>query len=74
MKTTYGSDTPGSATHGEESEAIGPYDALALVRADGSGDTFQAIVDQIRTLPGVIHALAAPLARETVELVRNTAA
>jgi Lrp/AsnC ligand binding domain len=106
MKTAYGSDTPGSATHGEESEAMtayvlvqtdtqggrianllrrvpgivfaedvrGPYDALALVRAEGSGDTFQAIVDQIRTLPGVIHALAAPLARETVELVRNTAA
>jgi hypothetical protein len=52
----------------------GPYDALALVRADAGGDTFQAIVNQIRGLPGVIHALAAPLARETVELVSNTAA
>jgi hypothetical protein len=52
----------------------GPYDALALVRSDGAGDTFQAIVDQIRGLPGVIHALAAPLARDTVELVSNTAA
>ena len=52
----------------------GPYDALALVRSDASGDTFQAIVDQIRGLPGVIHALAAPLARETVDLVSTTAA
>jgi hypothetical protein len=52
----------------------GPYDALALVRSDASGDTFQAIVDQIRGLPGVIHALAAPLAREPVGLVSNTAA
>ena len=52
----------------------GPYDALALVRADAGGDTFQAIVDQIRGLPGVIHALAAPLARETVGFASNTAA
>ena len=52
----------------------GPYDALALVRSDGAGDTFQAIVDQIRGLPGVIHALAAPLARETAEFVSTTAA
>jgi hypothetical protein len=52
----------------------GPYDALALVRSDAGGDTFESIVDQIRGLPGVIHALAAPLARETVELVSTTAA
>ncbi len=52
----------------------GPYDALALVRSDAAGDSFQAIVDQVRGLPGVIHALAAPLAREPVELVSNTAA
>jgi hypothetical protein len=52
----------------------GPYDALALVRSDAGGDTFQAIVDQIRGLPGVIHALAAPLVQRPVELVTNTAA
>jgi hypothetical protein len=52
----------------------GPYDALALVSSDASGDTFQAIVDQIRGLPGVIHALAAPLAREPVGLPSSTAA
>jgi hypothetical protein len=52
----------------------GPYDALALARSDAGGDSFQAIVDQIRGLPGVIHALAAPLARETVQLVDSTAA
>jgi hypothetical protein len=52
----------------------GPYDALALVSSDASGDTFQAIVDQIRGLPGVIHALAAPLAREPVGLASRSAA
>ena len=52
----------------------GPYDALALVRSGAGEDSFQAIVDQVRGLPGVIHALAAPLAREPVELVSNTAA
>jgi hypothetical protein len=52
----------------------GPYDALALVRSDAGGDTFQAIVDQIRGLPGVIHALAAPLAQGPVEFVTHTAA
>jgi len=51
----------------------GPYDALALVRSDVGGDTFQAIVDQIRGLPGVIHALAAPLAREPVGLASSAA-
>jgi hypothetical protein len=49
----------------------GPYDALALVRSDAG---FEAIVDRVRGLPGVTHALAAPLVRETVGLVSNTAA
>jgi hypothetical protein len=52
----------------------GPYDALALVSSGADGDSFQAIVDKIRGLPGVIHALAAPLARETVQLANTTAA
>jgi hypothetical protein len=52
----------------------GPYDALALVRSDAGGDTFQAIVDQIRGLPGVIHALAAPLAQDPFGLASSSAA
>ena len=52
----------------------GPYDALALVRSDAGGDTFQAIVDQIRGLPGVIHALAAPLAQDPLGLASSPAA
>jgi len=49
----------------------GPYDALALVRSDAG---FEAIVDRVRSLPGVTHALAAPLVHESVGLVSNTAA
>jgi hypothetical protein len=49
----------------------GPYDALALVRSDAG---FEAIVDRVRGLPGVTHALAAPLMHESVGLVSNTAA
>ena len=49
----------------------GPYDALALVRSDAG---FEAIVDRVRGLPGVTHALAAPLVHESVDLVSNTAA
>ena len=49
----------------------GPYDALALVRSDAG---FEAIVDRVRGLPGVTHALAAPLVHESVGLVGNTAA
>ena len=41
----------------------GPYDALALVRSDSSGEAFQRALEQIRQLPGVIHALAAPIVR-----------
>ena len=52
----------------------GPYDALALVRSDASGEAFQAIVDQVRGLPGVTHALAAPLAREPVRVADSNAA
>jgi hypothetical protein len=52
----------------------GPYDALALVRSEASGDAFESIVNRIRRLPCVIHALAAPLVREGVDLVSTTAA
>jgi hypothetical protein len=40
----------------------GPYDALALARPDGDAQTVDAILERIRALPGVIRALAAPLA------------
>ena len=49
----------------------GPYDALALVHSDAG---FDAIVDRVRGLPGVTHALAAPLVRESVDLVSTAAA
>lgn len=52
----------------------GPYDALALVRSDPSGDAFQRILEQIRQLPGVIHALAAPLVRKPFGLADSHAA
>jgi hypothetical protein len=49
----------------------GPYDALALVRSDVG---LEGIVDRVRGLPGVTHALAAPLVHESVDLVSSTAA
>ena len=48
-------------------DVSGPYDALALARADGDG--FQGVLEQIRGLPGVLHALAAPLAGPVSEPV-----
>ncbi|MGZ4115156.1 MAG: Lrp/AsnC ligand binding domain-containing protein [Actinomycetota bacterium] len=39
----------------------GPYDAIALVRSDaGDGTTLQWVLEEIRSRPGVVHALAAP--------------
>ncbi len=48
-------------------DVSGPYDALALARSDPDGDGFQGVLEQIRGLPGVIHALAAPVARPVAE-------
>ena len=39
----------------------GPYDAVVLAQPDGTADTLEQIVEEIRALPGVLHALAAPL-------------
>ena len=44
-------------------DVSGPYDALALARSDPDGAGFDGVLDRIRMLPGVLHALAAPLAR-----------
>jgi hypothetical protein len=48
-------------------DVTGPYDALALARHDPGADDLQGTLEQIRQLPGVIHALAAPLAGATPE-------
>ena len=52
----------------------GPYDALALVSSDAERGGLPASPRPDPALPGVIHALAAPLAREPVGLASNTAA
>jgi hypothetical protein len=54
----------------------GPYDAVVLARPDGTADTVEAIVTEIRSLPGVLHALAAPVVRtsDVVEIPSLTAA
>jgi Lrp/AsnC ligand binding domain len=44
-------------------DVSGPYDALALARSDPDGIGFDGVLETIRALPGVIHALAAPLTR-----------
>ena len=44
-------------------DVSGPYDALALARSGPDGVGFDGVLDEIRALPGVIHALAAPLSR-----------
>lgn len=44
-------------------DVSGPYDALALARSDPDGVGFDRVLRRIRELPGVIHALAAPLSR-----------
>jgi hypothetical protein len=48
-------------------DVSGPYDALALARQDPAADDLQAMLERIRQLPGVIHALAAPVARTVAE-------
>jgi hypothetical protein len=50
----------------------GPYDALALARPDGDGQTLEGIVERIRTFPGVIRALAAPVAGLATAPARST--
>lgn len=45
-------------------DVSGPYDTIALVRQDPADD-LQGMLRQIRQLPGVIHALAAPVAGVT---------
>jgi Lrp/AsnC ligand binding domain len=42
-------------------DVSGPYDALALAQPDGIGHALDDILEEIRDLPGVIRALAAPV-------------
>jgi hypothetical protein len=39
----------------------GPFDALVVARSDSSGQLLQRILREIRSAPGVIRALAAPI-------------
>ena len=54
----------------------GPYDAVVRARPDGTVATLETIVEEIRALPGVLHALAAPVVRtsEVIEIPTLTAA
>lgn len=46
-------------------DVSGPYDTIAFARQDPGADDLQGMLEQIRQLPGVIHALAAPVAGVT---------
>jgi hypothetical protein len=48
-------------------ELRGPYDAIALTRSDPSGHPVEKILAEIRRVPGVIRALAAPLVRSRTD-------
>ena len=48
-------------------DLTGPYDAIAVAKADSIRDLFDSVVPRIRELPGVIQALPAPLARAFAE-------
>ena len=44
-------------------DLTGPYDAIALARADSTGSLAEQVVTAIERIPGVIRALTAPLIR-----------
>jgi hypothetical protein len=52
----------------------GPYDALALAGPARGGIGLDAILRQVRALPGVIRALPAPLSAASSELPTADAA
>jgi hypothetical protein len=52
----------------------GPYDALALAGPARAGIGLEAILRQVRALPGVIRALPAPLSAASAELHSANAA
>lgn len=48
-------------------DLTGPYDAIALARADSTRGLTDQVVAAIERLPGVIRALSAPLIRSVGE-------
>ena len=48
-------------------ELRGPYDAIAFTRSDPSGRPVERILAEIRRVPGVVRALAAPLVRSRAD-------
>jgi DNA-binding Lrp family transcriptional regulator len=45
----------------------GPYDVIALARSQSVEDLYGTVLEQIRHVPGVTHALPAPLARPLLD-------
>ena len=43
----------------------GAYDAIALARSDSERQLIEEVLEAIRRLPGVTHALPAPLAKSS---------
>jgi hypothetical protein len=55
-------------------DITGPYDALALAGPARGGIGLDAILRQVRALPGVIRALPAPLSAASAQLPSADAA
>jgi DNA-binding Lrp family transcriptional regulator len=49
-------------------DLTGPYDAIALARADSSHSLSDQVIGAIERIPGVIRALSAPLIRSLAEM------
>jgi DNA-binding Lrp family transcriptional regulator len=49
-------------------DLTGPYDAIALARADSSRSLSDQVIGAIERIPGVIRALSAPLIRSLAEM------
>jgi hypothetical protein len=47
-------------------EVSGPYDVIALARSASTQDLYGSLIDRIRRVPGVTHALPAPLVRPMI--------
>lgn len=66
IKTADGSRSVAAALQAirgiESTDAVtGPFDAIALVTARSISDLEESVISKIRDLPGVLHALPAPL-------------
>jgi DNA-binding Lrp family transcriptional regulator len=66
IKTVDGSRSVAAALRGMPGieltdEVTGAFDAIALATAGSVSDLLERVVSKIRELPGVLHALPAPL-------------